>query len=505
MGCGASSSGAKYEAGKKTRITATEGGGRACTVFTKHAKLRDHYDLHEASTKDTLGTGSYGSVYKCSHKTTGRQAAVKVIKKEKVKDHAAFELEVELQKTFDHPNICRVYDAYEDTKFYSIVMELCNGGDLFDRIIEYGNFSEKQAAGLVKQMVLGVNHMHSHHVCHRDIKPENFLLSEKTDIEKSIIKMVDFGMSKRYTPGQPMSTKVCTVYYVAPEVLKGEYDELCDVWSIGVTLFILLVGSPPFASDAGDNATLKLVRKGQYSFDAQEWSYVSNDAKEMITYMLQMDRKKRYTPEQLLNHTWLKNNAPNSSKVMDSKAFDNLRQFRGYNKLKKNALAMLSKYVDDSFVKDLKEVFQSMDANNDGQLTMDEITKGVEKAGLDKVAGADFFSLLESIDFDNSGQVDYSEFLAATMDKRALRKDAAMWEVFKQMDVNDSGVLTTDNLAFILSGGEVDSVNDANQKVKDEVDLIMNTVDTNQNGEIDFEEFTQMMEGANDEIRKAFQ
>jgi len=397
-----------------------------------------------------------------------------------------------------------VYDAYEDTKFFSIVMELCNGGDLFDRIVDSGHFTEKQAAGLVKQMVLGVNHMHTHHVCHRDIKPENFLLSEKVSIEDSVIKMVDFGMSKRYTPGTPMATKVCTVYYVAPEVLKGEYDELCDVWSIGVTLYILLVGVPPFAADT-DNATLKLVRKGAYTFDMPEWSYVSDDAKDMIRHMLEMDRKKRYTPEHLLGHTWLKGNAPNSTKVMNSTAFENLRQFRGYNKLKKNALALLSKYIDDTFVKDLKDVFLSMDENGDGQLTMAEITKGVEKAGLDKAAGADFYSLLESIDFDNSGQVDYSEFLAATMDKRALKKDAALWEVFKQMDVNDSGVLTSDNLAFILSGGEVNHYADAKPKVKEEVELIMNTVDTNQNGEIDFEEFSNMMEGDNENLKKAFQ
>merc|ERR1719238_2550910 len=117
--------------------------------------------------------------------------------------------------------------------------------------------------------MLGVNHMHSHHVCHRDIKPENFLLdksSKEVDIDQAVLKMVDFGMSKRYKPGHAMTTKVCTVYYVAPEVLKGEYDEKCDVWSVGVTLYILLVGVPPFAAET-DNATLKLVRKGAYNFD----------------------------------------------------------------------------------------------------------------------------------------------------------------------------------------------------------------------------------------------
>lgn len=149
----------------------------------------------------------------------------------------------------DHPNIIKLYEIYEDIKYFYLIMELCVGGELFDRIIArvdtHNMFTEREAAIIFKQLMGAISYCHTQSICHRDLKPENLLLLNKS--ETSPIKVIDFGLSKIFNPGfKKMKTKVGTAYYVSPEVLEGDYDEKCDIWSCGVILYILLTGDPPF-------------------------------------------------------------------------------------------------------------------------------------------------------------------------------------------------------------------------------------------------------------------
>lgn len=169
-------------------------------------------------------------------------------------------------------------------------MELCEGGELFDRITDKGCFSEAEAHEIFLQIMQALNYCHANGICHRDLKPENFLFLTKAD--DSPLKVIDFGLSILFEGAGPavkqkvsMKTKAGTPYYISPEVLKGNYDELCDIWSAGVILYILLSGVPPFFGDT-DPEILEAVQKGEYSLDIPEFKFVSDSAKDLIKQMI---------------------------------------------------------------------------------------------------------------------------------------------------------------------------------------------------------------------------
>merc|ERR1712232_1297782 len=175
--------------------------------------------------------------------------------------------------------------------------------------------------------------MHENHVCHRDLKPENFIFSTKEPIEKTLLKIIDFGLSCSFKEGQVLTTKAGTPYYVAPQVLAGKYDHQSDLWSLGVIMYVLLCGYPPFFGET-DAEVLSKVRLGNFSFNAADWKNVSEDAKNLIRMLLKMNPKDRYTAEQCLNHEWIKNKAPKASNVsLQTNYVDNLRSFRSQDKL----------------------------------------------------------------------------------------------------------------------------------------------------------------------------
>jgi calcium-dependent protein kinase len=214
-------------------------------VGGKEGRISDTYSLGKK-----LGDGAFGCVRVAKHKLTGIIRAVKTIDKTSVEqsnDRDRLLSEVAVLKMLDHPNIMKLYEFYEDSKHYHLVMELYTGGELFDKVLELSHFSESLAADVMKQVLSGVTYCHKHQIVHRDLKPENLLLESKE--KNAQIKIIDFGTSKVFAGegGKKMNQKLGTPYYVAPEVLKRKYDEKCDVWSCGVILYILLVGYPPFA------------------------------------------------------------------------------------------------------------------------------------------------------------------------------------------------------------------------------------------------------------------
>merc|ERR1719189_2124023 len=183
-------------------------------------------------------------------------------------------------------------------------------------------------------------------VCHRDLKPENFLFTTKESIEKNTLKIIDFGLSCAFTAGQILTTKAGTPYYVAPQVLAGKYDQMSDMWSIGVIMYVMLCGYPPFYGET-DADVLTKVRLGNFSFQASDWKNISQDAKNLIRNLLKMNPRDRYTAEQTLNHEWIKNKAPKAANVNLQSAFvDNLKGFRKHDKFKKAALNVIAQQLE---------------------------------------------------------------------------------------------------------------------------------------------------------------
>jgi calcium-dependent protein kinase len=438
-----------------------------------------------------LGEGAYGTVRLGKQKDMGAVRAVKAIAKSRVSSPEKLKQEIAIMKVLDHPCIVKLFETFEDHRSIYLVMELCAGGELFDRVISAGSFTEANAANVMQQIMRAIFYMHESGVVHRDLKPENFLFLDKGPIETNVLKIIDFGLSRRREPGQMLTTKVGTPYYVAPQVLAGRYDHMCDIWSCGVIMFILLSGVPPFNGNT-DAEILAKVRGGMWSFSSGKWDRISSDAKDLIRQMLKMSPQIRYDAEKALNHHWIKDAAPAAPRVQLLPGIvENLRGFRSQNKLKKAALNVIANNLNEKEIKSLRDTFVSLDENGDGLLTLEELKAGLANAGGLEIP-VDLQAIMDGIDADGSGMIDYSEFLAATLDRKTYLQEDLCWAAFRLFDLDGDGRITQAELKEVLA---VDGITEA--LGLHAVETLVNDVDKNGDGEIDFEEFMAMMKDTN--------
>jgi len=279
---------------------------------------------------------------------------------------------------------------------------------------------------------------------------------------------------------------------VAPQVLAGKYDQASDLWSLGVIMYVLLCGYPPFYGDT-DADVLAKVRLGNFSFNAADWRSVSEDAKSLIRHLLKMNPRDRYSAEQALNHVWVRNKAPKSQGVsLQNSLVDNLRGFRGQNKLKKAALHVIASQLGESQIKALRDTFMALDGNGDGLLTVNEMKEGLVSCGLKEIP-PDLQQIMEDVDSDGSGVIDYTEFLAASLDKKVYMAEDVCWQAFRIFDRNGDGQISKDELKQMLGNdGKGDCNSLAEQSARDLAE-VMQEIDQNGDGNIDFQEFMAMM------------
>lgn len=264
----------------------------------KVVSVEDKYDL-----KDILGTGAFSQVRLAECKESGNMHAIKIIDKKALKGKEdSLENEIRVLKRLNHNNVVKLTEAYESRAYVYLVMELVTGGELFDRIVEKGSYSEKDAADLIRQVLSAVAYMHEEGVVHRDLKPENLLYySPEAD---SKIMISDFGLSKMEDSGV-MATACGTPGYVAPEVLAQKpYGKAVDVWSIGVISYILLCGYPPFY-DENDANLFAQILKGEFEFDSPYWDDISEEAKDFIRNLMCVNVEQRLTCSCALEHPWI--------------------------------------------------------------------------------------------------------------------------------------------------------------------------------------------------------
>ncbi|KAK2892972.1 hypothetical protein Q8A67_012960 [Cirrhinus molitorella] len=254
--------------------------------------------------KEVLGTGAFSEVVLAEERSTGKMFAVKCIPKKALKGkESSIENEIAVLRKIKHENIVALEDIYESSNHLYLIMQLVSGGELFDRIVEKGFYTEKDASTLIRQVLDAVNYLHSMGIVHRDLKPENLLYFNPQDGSKIMIS--DFGLSKMEGTGDVMSTACGTPGYVAPEVLAQKpYSKAVDCWSIGVIAYILLCGYPPFY-DENDSKLFEQILKADYEFDAPYWDDISDSAKDFISCLMEKDPSKRYTCEQALRHPWI--------------------------------------------------------------------------------------------------------------------------------------------------------------------------------------------------------
>ncbi|CAD5172547.1 calcium-dependent protein kinase 16-like [Musa acuminata AAA Group] len=468
------------------------GGGHSkrMTVLSSDAKSEGAVEERYVLDRE-LGRGEFGVTYLCMDRDTRELFACKSISKRKLRTAVDVEdvrREVAIMRHLPRsPSIVSLREACEDDGAVHLVMELCEGGELFDRIVARGHYSERAAAVVMKTIVEVVQLCHRHGVIHRDLKPENFLFANKK--ENSPLKAIDFGLSIFFKPGERFSEIVGSPYYMAPEVLKRNYGPEIDIWSAGVILYILLCGVPPFWAET-EQGVAQAILRGIIDFKREPWPSVSENAKNLVRQMLEPDLKLRLTAKQVLEHPWLQNAKKAPNVPLGDVVKSRLKQFSRMNRFKRKALRVIADHLSNEEVEDIKEMFRMMDTDNDGIVSHDELKSGLAKFG-SHLMESEVQMLIEAVDTNGKGTLDYGEFVAVSLHLQRMANDEHIRRAFSFFDKDGNGFIEPEELRVALAeDGSPDSMDVAND--------ILQEVDTDKDGRISYDEFVAMMKTGTD-------
>lgn len=467
----------------------------------------------DAITNDyTLGMqlgqpGQFGVAKLCTRKSDGAKFAVKVIDKSKFLDtqHEAemfkdMRAEVEVMRSLEHENIIKLYEVYE-TKFeLYLVQELCTGGELFDRITELGNYSETDAAGVLFQIFSGLSHMHEKGIAHCDLKPDNFLFHENGKL-----KIIDFGMSKRVPRGYRTSlSALCgTPYYTAPEVLKGQYHKAADNWSVGVVMFVMLFGYPPFYAcpekygDRENEMIYKQIKKGfkprvkrGYGRHFPRDIDSSELARDLMKMLLKMDVASRLTAVEALDHKWFQN--ASSDRKISAQVRASLVTFSEVSRFKITVLnAFKNIAITDEKQATLRQTFDDMDLDRNGKISFGEFEEFMVKSGTMTREAAE--KVFNSVDIDKDREMSFNELLLTVADHQLRNVNERMHKMFLVIDVNGDGFLSPKEIKDYFSQNLKDDTLIKELDLGSQLDAIVREADKNGDGKISFGEFVRVM------------
>ncbi|KAJ1613517.1 calcium/calmodulin-dependent protein kinase [Cryptosporidium canis] len=455
---------------------------RSRFILSTKGDISQYYTLEK-----TIGRGSWGEVKIAVQKGTGIRRAAKKIPKYFVEDADRFKQEIEIMKSLDHPNIIRLYETFEDNTDIYLVMELCTGGELFERVVHKRVFRESDAARIMKDVLSAVAYCHKLNVAHRDLKPENFLFL--TDSPDSPLKLIDFGLAARFKPGKMMRTKVGTPYYVSPQVLEGLYGPECDEWSAGVMMYVLLCGYPPFSAPTDSEVMLK-IREGTFTFPEKDWLNVSPQAESLIRRLLTKSPKQRITSLQALEHEWFEKQLSSSPRnLLLDNVISNFRRFQGLSRLKKIALTLIAQNIDERDILDLHDTFMELDTSRDGTLSRDEIMEGIRRTGCSPSIGVE--ALLDEIDPEDTGTISYTDFIAACIQERQMSHESACKAAFRVFDIDGDGQISSKEFLKVMSLSS--KIKKSDDELAQELSEFMKSGDLDKDGTINFDEFCHVM------------
>ncbi|XP_021289318.1 calcium-dependent protein kinase 3-like [Herrania umbratica] len=290
--------------------------------------------------------------------------------------------------------------------------------------------------------------------------------------------------------GDVFKDLVGSAYYVAPEVLRRHYGPEADIWSAGVILYILLSGVPPFYGET-EQSIFDSILRGNIDFSSDPWPSVSSSAKDLVRKMLRDDPKERLSASEVLNHPWMREDGDASDKPLDIAVLTRMKQFRAMNKLKKVALKVIAENLSEEEIIGLKEMFKSMDTDNSGTITYEELKAGLPKLGT-KLSESEVRQLMEAADVDGNGTIDYIEFITATMHMNRMEREEHLYTAFQYFDKDNSGYITMEELEQALR-----KYNMGDEKTIKE---IIAEVDTDRDGRINYDEFVAMMRKGNPDL-----
>ncbi|KAJ7961224.1 putative Calcium-dependent protein kinase [Quillaja saponaria] len=408
-----------------------------------------------------LGRGEFGVTYLCIDRDTRELLACKSISKRKLRT---------------------AVDIEDVRREVAIMKHLPKNSSILEDIIP-----ERAAAAVTRTIVEVVQLCHKHGVIHRDLKPENFLFANKK--ENSPLKAIDFGLSIFFKPGERFSEIVGSPYYMAPEVLKRNYGPEIDIWSAGVILYILLCGVPPFWSES-EQGVAQAILRGLIDFKRDPWPSISEGAKSLVRQMLEPDPKLRLTAKQVLEHPWVQNAKKAPNVPLGDVVKSRLKQFSMMNRFKRKALRVIADFLSTDEVEDIKEMFKKMDSDNDGIVSIEELKSGFRNFG-SQLAESEVRMLIEAVDTNGKGTLDYGEFVAVSLHLKRMANDDHLHKAFSYFDKDGNGYIEPDELRDALMEDGADNCTDIANDIFQEVD-------TDKDGLISYDEFVAMMKTGTD-------
>ncbi len=463
-------------------------------IIVKKSKLNPENDYIKLN---VLGEGAFGVVYKVKNKLTDYERAMKIINKNpsyNEKDDPEILNEVEILKTMDHPNILKIFEFYSNKQDYSIVTELCSGGDLNDEITKKAPLSEKYASFVMYQILSAINYCHKINIIHRDLKPENVLIFDRDSNSFPRVKICDFGLARIIEKGASLRKMTGTCNYIAPEVIKKKYDEKSDIWSCGVILYLLLSGKQPFDGE-DDDEVMEKVLKGKYDTKSPPFDKISKNAVNLIKNLMEVNPTRRLSAENALNHPWF---IENESKELYNKIENenvikrlllNLKSFKRKSVIQETTLAyLIHNYPDMKDIVNACKLFSQIDINNDGEITVDELFAGIQKFYTSETMRKDVEEIFKYLDMDNSGKIEYEEFVRAAVNKECFMQENVLRFAFNFFDKDGSGEISYKEIEETFKQSITDKA-----KVREALKQIFKEADINGDKSISFEEFSNLI------------
>ena len=443
-----------------------------------------------------LGSGSYGAVYKAKNLIMDNIVAIKTIEKvqENMIDDMEIKNEINILKTLSHPNIVKIYEFFDTPLYYYLVTEYCKKGELFSYITNV--YNERQLSILFYQVFSGLCYLHEKKILHRDLKLENLMISE---IEKDVvtgeeyfwIKIIDFGTAKIFHKNKTEKAVIGSSYYIAPEVLKQKYNEKCDTWSVGVILYMTLVGVAPFDGKTDDDI-IRRIKIGKYNKHDERFVKHSEEVKDLVSKLLEKNIEKRLSAKEALNHPWFEKfggrNLFSNFKPEEIKPYiENLFHYKYNSKLQELVIAFLVHNLsntDETLI--ILKMFRYFNKSGDCKLTKEELKQGLynykDKEEVDEMADV----LFGRLDGDNNGYIEYEEFLRACIDKKSLMTKEKLKYAFRFLDKDNSKTLNAQKIlkSFLTK---------PNKELEAVFNITLKQVDNDSDGIINFNEFLELM------------
>mmetsp|Transcript_10799 Transcript_10799/g.14013 ORF Transcript_10799/g.14013 Transcript_10799/m.14013 type:complete len:594 (+) Transcript_10799:255-2036(+) len=448
------------------------------TRFSSSIRSKYHVSQKE------MGRGAYGVVRECKERETGNVFAVKSMFKAKIKNLSRLKKEIEIMASLSHPNIVTLHEVCEDEKFLHLITPLYTGGDLFQKIVAKGRFCEAEAAEIARQILDAVAYCHGVGVAHRDLKPENLMF--ESNLPNSPLKVIDFGLAKLNDSGSDhMKSFVGTPYFVDPEVMQKNFTTKCDLWSIGIILYILLCGYPPFMGDS-DREIFESILYKDVEFMDEDWAHISAEAKDLILCLLQKKSEDRPTADVALSHPWF--TTTTGAQISEFYSTSNFMQQRFQRhvmrtKLQKVAVNTIAHQLTEAEISHLKTFFEEMDENGNGFLSMKELQNFLERMENNSNANSESvqaFKAFFELDINANTVVDLDEFIAAAIDRNICIREENILAAFHYFDADQSGIISPQELSEFF--GTQEHAQEAIQMY-----------DLDGNGKLDFSEFKKMM------------